>query len=113
MADAPLTSLPNIGHKLAARLKTIGIEDRQALQAIGPARAYVLLCIENGYRLPFCYYLYSLEGALLGIDWRDLSSDSKRALRSDADNSGIIVDLKASANYRFSPGMNVGQVSTG
>ena len=94
MADAPLISLPNIGHKLAARLKAIGIEDRQALEAMGSARAYVLLCIENGYRLPLCYHLYSLEGALLGIDWRELSSGAKCALRKDADlEAGKMVGL--------------------
>jgi DNA transformation protein and related proteins len=96
MVEAALTSLPNIGRTLAARLKAVGIEDRQALETMGPARAYVVMCIENGYRLPLCYYLYSLEGALHGVDWRCLSSDAKRALRRATDNAGIMDDLNAS-----------------
>lgn len=81
MSEAELTNLPNIGEKLAARLTAVGIETRHALDETGSARAYAMLCAEQGARLPLCYYLYSLEAALRGKNWRTLTDDEKRGLR--------------------------------
>ncbi len=84
MIEDDLTSLPNIGAKLAARLKAVGIATPQALEETGPSRAYIMLCAEHGARLPLCYYLYSLEAGLRGQDWRTLTNDEKRGLKERA-----------------------------
>ncbi|MBK8259294.1 MAG: TfoX/Sxy family DNA transformation protein [Polyangiaceae bacterium] len=79
-----LAKLPNLGPTLCERLAEVGIDDAQALKQIGPANAYVRMVHVTGRSLPVCYYLYSLEGALRGEDWRCLSDHEKQRLRSEA-----------------------------
>jgi hypothetical protein len=79
-----LRDLPNIGPALCRRLAQIGIADEAALATVGAAEAYRLLCAHRGARLPVCYYLYSLHGALTGRDWRELSEDEKCRLQHEA-----------------------------
>jgi len=38
-----------------------------------------------GHTLPVCYYLYSLQGALLGLHWDDLPTELKTELRKQVD----------------------------
>ncbi len=76
----PLSDLPNLGAKIAARLRDSGIVSTRQLAQIGPPAAYHRLCERAGRRLPRCYYLYSLEGALRGVHWTDLSTEEKRRL---------------------------------
>jgi len=68
-----LRDLPNIGVTLAQRLSAIGIHSKATLLAVGPAEAYRRLYSHQGQKLPVCYYLYSLHGALTGRDWRELT----------------------------------------
>lgn len=79
-----LSGLANLGATTILRLEAIGIRDRKALVRVGPASAYKALCAEAGARLPVCYYLYALEGALRGINWRSVSSKDKARLRGEA-----------------------------
>jgi len=51
------------------------------LARIGPANTYRRLCERAGKRLPYCYYLYSLEGALRGVHWSSLTAEEKQRLR--------------------------------
>ncbi|MBX3501233.1 MAG: TfoX/Sxy family DNA transformation protein [Alphaproteobacteria bacterium] len=81
----PFAGLPNLGIKIVSRLRESGIVSIRQLARIGPANAYRLLCERAGKRLPRCYYLYSLEGALRGIHWSALTSEDKRQLRIAAD----------------------------
>jgi DNA transformation protein len=78
-----LRGLANLGPTTIRRLEQVGIHDRTSLSRIGPAAAYQALCAEAGARLPVCYYLYALEGALRGVDWRSLSVKDKARLRSE------------------------------
>jgi len=80
-----LQQLPNIGVTLAKKLSAIGIESERDLKKIGPAKAYMKLCLAEDKRLPVCYYLYSLHGALHGKDWRDLTDKEKDRLRNAVD----------------------------
>ena len=84
--DAPvaLSGLANLGRTTVERLEAVGIADRPTLERVGPAAAYNALCARAGARLPVCYYLYALEGALRGVDWRSLRPDEKARLRADA-----------------------------
>lgn len=79
-----LSGLANLGPTTIRRLEAVDIRDRKALARVGPASAYRALCAEAGTRLPVCYYLYALEGALRGVDWRSLSPEDKARLRRDA-----------------------------
>lgn len=75
----------NIGKTVAARLQDIGITTVEDLRSVGPAAAYRLLSALNpGRRLPKCYYLFSLQGALDDVHWDELSPDVKRRLERDA-----------------------------
>lgn len=81
-----LLKLKNIGKTLAARLDEIGVQCYHDLHAMGSAEAHRR--IQQNYpeaSLPVCYYLYSLEGALLGIDWREFTPEQKRNMRQAAD----------------------------
>ena len=80
-----LTGLKNIGSTLAHRLQAIGVTSKQDLQALGAAAAYQRM--QSRYpeaRLPLCYYLYSLEGALHNRDWRSFTEQEKAAMRTEA-----------------------------
>jgi DNA transformation protein len=79
-----LLGLRNLGPTLCRKLAEVGIHDAEELACIGPARAYIRLVSAAGRRLPVCYYLYSLQGALRGEDWRWLSDREKGRLRREA-----------------------------
>ncbi|NQY95616.1 MAG: TfoX/Sxy family DNA transformation protein [Henriciella sp.] len=72
----------NIGDTLSKRLASIEIYSRSDLELVGPVRAYIRMSELAGKRLPMCYNLYSLQGALNGKDWRELSNAEKQKLRS-------------------------------
>lgn len=79
-----LDKLPNLGSTVCRRLAEVGIFSAKELERIGSANAYVRMVHVARRALPVCYYLYSLEGALLGSDWRCLSEHEKQRLRSEA-----------------------------
>ncbi len=78
-----LGRLANLGPTICRRLAEVGIKDRRTLARVGPVGAYVSMVHAAGRLLPVCYYLYSLEGALRGEDWRCLSEHDKERLRSE------------------------------
>lgn len=82
---AQLQQLQNIGKTLATRLEEIGVLTEQDLVALGPTEAHRR--IQQNYpetRLPVCYYLYSLEGAIRGVNWRDFTDQQKLSMRRQA-----------------------------
>lgn len=82
---SPLRLAKNIGSKLEQRLNKIGINDLVDLQTVTPSAAYQKMQEQWPQEtLPVCYYLYSLEGALLDIPWESLSPQRKRKLRLEA-----------------------------
>jgi len=85
MKDRPVEELTNIGVTVANKLRHIGIQTQQDLKKMGSAKAYIQLSlIEPNKTLPVCYYLYSLEGAIKNKDWRTLTENTKKKLRSQA-----------------------------
>lgn len=81
----PLSQLKNIGKTVECRLNEIGIYSESDLEKVGPVRAYKW--IKANYpdkTIPICYYLYSLQGALMGIHWDDLSAKIKKQLEAQA-----------------------------
>jgi DNA transformation protein and related proteins len=80
-----VAELPNIGPTIEKRLNEIGVYTRADLERIGATNAYKRIC-ENypNQTIPVCYYLYSLEGALMGIHWNSVPKNVKDKLLSSA-----------------------------
>lgn len=76
-----LEELPNIGPYLAGLLRETGIASAEALQAAGAVEAYARLRFQfpRGVTLNA---LWAMDAALAGIDWRQLSSERKHALKA-------------------------------
>jgi len=80
MSMGSLSELPNIGKAMEKRLVAIGINDIETLKKIGSKEAFIKLKIYEG---DTCINsLYALEGAIQGIRWHDLSSESKEDLKA-------------------------------
>jgi DNA transformation protein and related proteins len=63
----------------------VGIETKDDLARVGPAEAWRRMqAREPGTTLPVCYYLYSLQGALLGCHWNELPPGEKERLVREA-----------------------------
>jgi DNA transformation protein len=80
-----LAQLRNIGPTIRKRLNEIGVYTRGDLQRMGSVKAYRRIC-ENypNQTIPVCYYLYSLEGALMDAHWDELPKPIKDALYARA-----------------------------
>ena len=83
MVAKDLAELRNIGPTIENRLKEIGVRTRADLERVGAVNAYLRICANQANRaLPICYYLYSLQGALMELHWDDLPEGLKQELRS-------------------------------
>lgn len=77
-----LRGAKNIGATIEKRLNEIGIFTLADLAETTPAEAYKKICRNcPGKTFPVCYYLYSLEGALLNTHWDDIPPERKEELR--------------------------------
>lgn len=89
-----LEGLPNLGSTILARLAEVGVTSRAELEAVGPVEAYRRIRAKNrGRTVAVCYYLYSLQGALLDLHWDDLPAAMKTRLRGEADAARLWVML--------------------
>lgn len=80
-----LSTLRNIGATIEKRLNEIGVLTREDLQRLGPLEAYRRIHAKSaGRTVPVCYYLYSLQGALMDLHWDDVPDHIKTALRQEA-----------------------------
>jgi len=78
-----LAALRNIGPTIELRLNAVGIYTREDLRRIGPAEAFLKMQAQTAGKLPVCYHLYSLEGALTGRHWDDVPVATKALLLKD------------------------------
>lgn len=68
----------NIGKTIEKKLNEIGVYTLADLAEITPKIAYQKICDKYPDKtIPKCYYLYSLQGALLDLDWRELPENIK------------------------------------
>lgn len=77
-----LSKAKNIGATIEKRLNEIGVFSLADLAEMTSVEAFKR--IRDNYpdkTIPVCYYLYSLEGALLDIHWSALPSELKEELR--------------------------------
>lgn len=81
-----LKGAKNIGATIEKRLNEIGVFSLANLAEITPVKAYQSICKQNPDKtFPVCYYLYSLQGALLNLHWDDLPTELKTELRKQVD----------------------------
>jgi DNA transformation protein len=83
MLKSELSQLVNIGATIENYLHEAGIHTKKELAEVGPVGAYKRICARHPEKtIPVCYYLYSLQGALMGIPWRELPEELKVQLRN-------------------------------
>jgi len=87
MTNEPqLQDLKNIGNTLLKKLHGVGIYTPKDLEQMGAPSAYVRMQSQKPDRhLPVCYYLYSLDAALRGVHWNDLTDQEKKRLKKAVD----------------------------
>lgn len=72
----------NIGATIEKSLNEIGVFSLADLAQLTPVKAYQSICERNPDKtFPVCYYLYSLQGALLDLHWDELPTELKAELR--------------------------------
>ena len=79
-----LSELPNRGKTMEKRLSNVGINDIETLMKTGSKEAFIKLRLYEG---DTCFSsLCGLEGAVQGIRWHYLSSESKEDLKKFFDS---------------------------
>ena len=74
MAEVEETS--NIGKVLGQRLRTVGIDTREKLEALGDAEAFRRLCAK--FPQDACRHTrLALAGAVRGVRWHDLPDETQ------------------------------------
>jgi len=80
-----LSRLKNIGPTIEQRLNEIDVYTRADLERVGPVKAYQRICRNHaGRTIPVCYYLYSLQGALMNVHWDKVPEKTKEQLSMEA-----------------------------
>lgn len=82
LSATTLNNAKNIGATIQQRLNNIGIFTLGDLAEITPVIAYQKMKAEQpNQTLPQCYYLYSLQGALMDVQWEELPEGLKDELK--------------------------------
>ncbi|MEM1059769.1 MAG: TfoX/Sxy family protein [Verrucomicrobiota bacterium] len=84
-AGSELGALRNIGRTIQRRLVAVEITTEKQLRKTGAVEAYQK--IREAFpkeTIPVCYYLYSLQGALMNCHWDALPEETKKRLRRRA-----------------------------
>lgn len=82
-----IKGMKNIGGTIARKLDTVGVKTLEDIEKVGPVNIYKKLVRKYpDQTLPKCYYLYSLQAAIMGIDWRELPKEIKRELLKELEN---------------------------
>lgn len=78
-----LAALPGLGKTSARMLIEAGVPDVAALRRLGPIETYRRLRFFHGKRVTL-NFLYAMECAIHGLDWRMLSPERKAELKAEA-----------------------------
>ncbi|MFM8753891.1 MAG: TfoX/Sxy family DNA transformation protein [Phenylobacterium sp.] len=81
--DRPISQLRGLGVVSARLLASVGIHRESDLRSVGPVEAFARVRMAADPRVSL-NLLYALQAALIGIDWRRLSPEVRRALREEA-----------------------------
>ncbi len=79
-----LTTMPNIGKKMASKLKSVEINTAEELVEIGAKEA--LFRLKMKYPQVCLVHLYTLEGAIQNIEFNCLSEKTKANLKEFSDS---------------------------
>lgn len=79
----PIESLRNLGPISAAWLREIGIETIEELERLGPVVAFRL--VKQRQKGATLNLLWALAAGIRDQDWRQLSEQTKRQLKRDAE----------------------------
>jgi len=80
-----LGELRNIGPTIRKRLNEVGVHTAADLARVGPVKVYERICANYpNQTIPVCYYLYSLQGALMDLHWDDIPNAIKDDLYAAA-----------------------------
>ena len=75
---AEMMKLKNIGRVCAERLILAGVESPAMLRELGAKEVYLRLFEREGWSQSLCpCFLYSLEGAITGEKWNEISVEKK------------------------------------
>jgi DNA transformation protein len=86
VSEAPrLRDLPNLGPASEAMLVAAGISTPDDLDRLGAVEAY-RRAVESGAPR-HTMLLWSLDAALLGVDWRDVPLDRRREISAEAERA--------------------------
>ena len=96
-----LADLPSLGPKSAQMLADTGVTDLKTLTALGPIACFRSLRFRFGKRVTL-NFLYALECAIRGLDWRLLDAERKAELRAAA--HAVIAELEGEPPARRKPG---------
>lgn len=77
-----MMKLRNIGERSAAWLRDIGVEEADALRALGAPAAYRM--VKSIHPQVNFVFLYALEGAIQDRHWNSLSDEEKERLQREA-----------------------------
>ena len=81
---AELTSLRNIGREIEKKLKAVGISTAEELREIGSREAFFR--IKLSYPNVCLVHLYTLEGAISGMEYNQLPEAIKQNLKEYSDS---------------------------
>lgn len=80
--NSDLKNAKNIGTTIEKYLNEIGIFTLADFAETTSVKAFIKIREQHPEKtIPVCYYLYSLEGALLNLHWNDLPSELKEELK--------------------------------
>jgi len=84
-SKSELGQLRNIGRTIERRLLAVEITTEKQLRKTGAVKAYQKIAEAfPEEKIPVCYYLYSLQGALMNCHWDALPEEAKKRLRKRA-----------------------------
>lgn len=81
--EAKLAALPSLGFTSARMLVEAGVPDVATLRRLGPIECYRRLRFHFGRRATH-NFVYALECACRGLDWRLLEPERRAALKLEA-----------------------------
>lgn len=77
--NGEIKKLHGLGPTSAKWLNSVGIYTRNDLEVLGSVQAYLKVCQLKDVK-PSLNLLYALEGALQGVDWREIAHKEKGRL---------------------------------
>ena len=79
-----LTTMMNIGKKMASKLKSVEIDNAEKLIEVGSKEAFFRL--KTKYPQVCLVHLYTLEGAIQNVEFNCLSEETKADLKAFSDS---------------------------